>query len=297
MKDRVGMPNGDFDYVRDLVRDQSALTLEPGKEYLVESRLNPLARREGFSSYRDMVKSLRVGPFGDLHRKVVEAMTNNETSFFRDARVFRMLTQSILPRLIAEGSSERSLHIWCAACSTGQEPYSLAMLLREHRPSLDGWDIHITASDISRDVLARAQAGRYNQIEINRGLPANLLVKYFEQRGSEWELRTEIRRMVEFCEINLIKPWPPRLRGMHLILLRNVLIYFDVEMRKAILEKAGRLLDPRGSLFLGGAETTTNLNDSFEPVAHEGAVCFQRRRTGRRGEAAAPAEAPAARTG
>jgi chemotaxis protein methyltransferase CheR len=273
------MTSGDFNYIRDLVRSQSALTLEPGKEYLVESRLDPLARQEGFASFEQMVRSLRIGPPGDLHRKVVEAMATNETSFFRDARVFKMIANSILPTLIARRSAERSLNIWCAASSTGQEPYSVAMLLREHRPSLDAWNIRIIASDLSRDVLARARTGCYTQMEINRGLPANLLVKYFVQQGTTWEIRPEIRRMVEFSEINLIKPWPfdSGLSGMHLIMMRNVLIYLDVETRKAILERAGRLLAPDGYLLLGGSETTTTLDGSFDPVTLDGAVCFQRR--------------------
>jgi chemotaxis protein methyltransferase CheR len=276
MKTEAPLTILEFNYIRDLVRDQSALLLEPGKEYLVESRLRPLARQEGFPSYQHMVQALRAGPFGDLHRKVVEAMTNNETSFFRDARAFGLLAGTILPALIADRSAERSLNIWCAASSTGQEPYSIAMLIREHRPSLAGWNIRIIGSDISRSVLTRARSGRFNQIEINRGLPATLLVKYVEHLTGMWEIRPEIRRMVEFHEINLMNPWP-RLPAMDLILMRNVLIYFDVAMKKAILERAGRLLSPRGYLFLGGAETTTNLDDSFEPFTAGGAVCFQRR--------------------
>ena len=270
------MTAGDFGYICDLVRDQSALTLEPGKEYLVESRLDPLARQQGFSSFQKMVERLRSGPFSDLHRRVVEAMTNNETSFFRDPRAFGMLTRSILPALVAERSAERSLNIWCAACSTGQEPYSVAMALREHFPALGGWDVRIIASDMSRDVLARAQAGRYSQFEISRGLPATLLVKYFEQHGAAWEISPAIRRMVEFREINLIQPWTGMPR-MHLVLLRNVLIYVDVKTKKAILDKAGRLLTPGGYLLLGGAETTMGLDDSFESLSLQGAVCFQRR--------------------
>jgi chemotaxis protein methyltransferase CheR len=274
MRERRPITNADFNYIRDLVRDQSALTLEAGKEYLLESRLDPLARLEGFSSYADLVRRLRGGPFTDLHQKVVEAMTNNETTFFRDARVFGMLATSILPALIAARSAERSLNIWCAACSTGQEPYSVAMLLHEHRPSLEGWKIRIVATDISRDVLVRARGGRYSQIEINRGLPATKLVKYFAQHGSTWELAPEIRRMVEFRELNLIKSWES-LPAVQLILMRNVLIYFDVAAKKAILEKVGQVLDSRGYLLLGGAETTTNLVQSFEPVSLGGAVCFR----------------------
>jgi chemotaxis protein methyltransferase CheR len=270
------MMAGDFDYIRQLVRERSALTLETGKEYLVESRLGPLAREEGFPSYLELLKRLRGGPVGDLHQRVVEAMTNNETSFFRDARAFGLIAKSILPTLIAERVSVRTLHIWCAACSTGQEPYSIAMLLREHRAALEGWDVRIIASDISRGVLTRAREGRYSQFEVNRGLPAHLLVKYFEQHGKIWGVRPEIRRMVEFRETNLIHPWAD-LPAMQLILMRNVLIYLDVETKKAILERTGRLLDPRGYLFLGCAETTTNLNEGFEPKSIDGAVCFRRK--------------------
>lgn len=276
MKERQAISPADFNYIRELVRDQSALTLETGKEYLLEARLDPLARTEGFASCEHLVRRLRTSPFTDLHRRVVEAMTNNETTFFRDARVFGMLGNAILPALIAARSADRSLTIWCAACSTGQEPYSVAMLLREHQPALDGWRIRIVASDISRDVLARARAGRYTTGEINRGLPATRLVKYFAQHGASWELSPEIRQMVEFRELNLIQPWQ-NLPAAHLILMRNVLIYFDVATKKAILEKAGQLLDPRGYLVLGGAETTTSLDDSFELVSFGGAVCFRPR--------------------
>jgi chemotaxis protein methyltransferase CheR len=270
------MPADDFNYIRQLVRDQSALTLEAGKEYLVESRLDPLARQEGFPSYLQMVKSLRSGPVGELHRRVVEAMANNETSFFRDARAFGMIARSILPALVAERAAARTLHIWCAACSTGQEPYSLAMVLRESQPALEGWDIRIIASDISRSVLARARAGRYTQFEVNRGLPAHLLVKYFDQQGTTWEIRPEIRRMVEFREMNLIHPWVD-IPAMHLILMRNVMIYLDVATKKTILGRVGQLLDPGGYLLLGGAETTSTIDPSFEPASLDGAMCFRRR--------------------
>lgn len=282
------MTGPDFAYVRDLVRTQSALALDPGKEYLVESRLDPLARQEGFGSIEQMIGGLRLALPGELHRKVVEAMTTNETTFFRDARAFVMIAKAILPALIEERQKERSLTIWCAACSTGQEPYSLAMLLREHRPSLDGWTIRIIGSDISRAVLARARTGRYSQMEINRGLPANMLVKYFVQHGTTWEVRPEITRMVEFRELNLIHPWPG-LPIAQLVLMRNVLIYLDVDTRKAILERTSRLMDPRGYLLLGGAETTTTLDDSFEPISLEGAVCFQRRTARTSGASRAPA--------
>ena len=281
MNARAAMTPGDFDYIRDLLREQSAVTLDAGKEYLVESRLAPLAHDEGFSSYQQMVSSLRAGSFRDLHRKVVETMTNNETTFLRDARVFSMIATSILPALVARRAASRTLNIWCAACSTGQEPYSVAMVLRDQLPSCDQWNIRIIASDLSRNVLARANAGCYSKIEINRGLPAHMLVKHFVQQGATWQVRPEIRRMVEFREINLIQSWFD-LPQMDFILMRNVLIYFDGATKKTILQRAGRLLDPDGYLLLGGAETTMNLTEAFEPVTRDGSVCFRPRQAATR---------------
>src|SRR5580704_9320702 len=175
--------NGDFDYVRNLVRCSSALVLEPGKEYLVESRLDPLARQHGFNSLQHMLHSMRSGRADDLERKVVEAMTTNETSFFREMGVFKLFRKAILPELLALRASKRCLNVWCAACSGGQEPYSLAMLLREYFPPLEDWNIQLIASDISREMIARARLGRYTQIEVNRGLPSDLMVKYFQKHG------------------------------------------------------------------------------------------------------------------
>jgi chemotaxis protein methyltransferase CheR len=273
----VTIKNTDFIYVCDMVRKHSAIVLDSGKEYLVESRLNPLARQEGFSSLQHMVDCLRSTPSGDLHRKVVEAMTTNETSFFREMKMFDMFRKTILPKLLAQRARERSLTLWCAASSTGQEPYSFAMLLREHLPALDGWNITFIASDISRDMLARAREGRFNQLEVNRGLPAHLLVKYFTKQGATWEISPEIRRMVEFREINLIQAWPflPRL---DFISMRNVLIYLDFETKKSILSRIPSVLDTEGYLVLGGAETTTNIDDGFEAVPLDGATCFRLRK-------------------
>jgi chemotaxis protein methyltransferase CheR len=270
----MAITRADFDYIRGLVQDRSALVLEPGKEYLVESRLDPLARQEGFPSLLHMVNSLRSGPSGDLHRKVVEAMTTNETSFFREIRVFEMFRKTILPNLMVLRASQRSLKFWCAASSTGQEPFSIAMVLREHFPSLNTWNIKFIASDISTKMLARARLGCYTQLEINRGLPAHLLVKYFEKHGAAWEISQEIRRMVEFREVNLVDSWPA-LPRMDVVFMRNVLIYLDVETKKKILGRVGRLLDPAGYLFLGSSETTINLDGSFEPLSSDGATCFR----------------------
>jgi chemotaxis protein methyltransferase CheR len=273
----MAISNSDFNHICDMVRKHSAIVLEPGKEYLVESRLDPLARQEGFSSLRDMVDCLRSSPFGDLHRKVVEAMTTNETSFFREMRMFEMFRKAIMPKLLVARAVERSINFWCAASSTGQEPYSFAMLLREYFPAIDDWKITFIASDISRDMIARAREGCYNQLEVNRGLPAHLLVKYFKKKGSIWEISPDVRQMVEFREINLIHSWPS-LPRMNVISMRNVLIYLDLESKRDILLRIRRLLDPDGYVLLGGAETTTNLDDAFEAVTLEGATCFRLRK-------------------
>jgi chemotaxis protein methyltransferase CheR len=270
----MAITTAEFNYIRDLVQECSALMLAPGKEYLVEARLEPLAHAEGFTSFSKMIESLRSRQSSELHRKVVEAMTTNETSFFREIRVFEMFKKTILPQIMAIRAPQRTLNLWCAACSGGQEPYSFAMIIREHFPSLADWNVKFIASDISREMLGRARAGHYSQLEVNRGLPANLLVKYFQKSGKTWEISPDIRRLVEFREINLIHPWPS-LPRMDVIFMRNVLIYLDADTKKNILGRVARLLDPEGYVLLGGAETTTTIDDSFESVLSGGAMCFR----------------------
>jgi chemotaxis protein methyltransferase CheR len=267
----------EFDYIRRLVLDQSAIVLEEDKQYLAESRLWPLARREGFDSISSLVGCLATRRSDGLHRKVVEAMTTNETSFFRDFHPFEALRKSILPELLLKRASNKELSFWSAACSSGQEPYSLVLLLQEHFPILTGWSLRIIATELSTEMLARARVGRYSQLEVNRGLPASLLVKYFRQHGSEWQIREDLRDRVEFLVLNLAEPWlllPP----MDVILLRNVLIYFGVETKKRILTRVRQLLKPDGFLFLGGAETTFNLDDAFERVQFDRTICYRVRK-------------------
>jgi chemotaxis protein methyltransferase CheR len=266
----------EFDYIRALVHERAAIVLEPGKSYLVESRLMPLARAEGLATVAELIARLKSARSGRLHRLVVEAMTTNETSFFRDVRPFEALRHVVLPELIARRAAARRLSFWCAAASSGQEPYSLAMLLREHFPQLgdEGWTLRLLGSDISEAMVERAREGRYRQLEVNRGLPAALLVKYFDKVGVEWRLREDVRRMVEFFPLNLADDWPP-LPPMDVILARNVLIYFDVETKRAVLARMRRLLQPDGYLFLGGAESTLNLDDAFERVMICGAACYR----------------------
>ena len=270
------MSPADFDYVRHYVRHEAAIVLEPGKEYLVESRLQTLARREQIPSVEALVASLRALPNSPLHRMVVDAMTTNETSFFRDIHPFEALRKVILPELMAKNAAERTLNFWCGAASTGQEPYSVLMMMADHLPSLLDWNMKFIATDLSRDVIARAKAARYNQLEVNRGLPATMLVKHFNRLGAEWELKENLRRRVDYRELNLIGEWGwmPRL---DIVFLRNVLIYFDVETKKEILAKIRRVLRPGGYLLLGGAETTFNLDDAFERVPLEKTTCYRHR--------------------
>ena len=268
----------EFNYVRRLVLEQSAIVLEEDKGYLIESRLLPLARREGFASLDLLVRCLQAEPFHGLHRQAVEALTTNETSFFRDFHPFEALKKFVLPDLIVRRAATREQSIWCAACSSGQEPYSLAMLLSENFPQLASWKVTILGTDLSTDVLARAREGRYSQLEVNRGLPASLLVKYFQKRGYDWHLRDEIRRMVDYQSVNLAGAWPI-LPPIDLVMMRNVLIYFGTETKKEILAKIRRVLKPDGYLFLGAAETTFNIDDSYERVQLERATCYRVRRT------------------
>jgi chemotaxis protein methyltransferase CheR len=255
----------EFRYIKDFVYQKAAIDLEPGKAYLVESRLQPLARREGFASLSEMIAKLRAQPTDGLHWLVVEAMTTNETYFFRDVHPFELLRTKVLPELIQRRSAQRQINIWCAAASSGQEPYSIMMLLREHFPELSTWKINFIATDISTEMLNRCREGCYSQLEVNRGLSAALLVKYFDKIGTEWKLKDELRRAIDFRQLNLAQPWPA-LPAMDIVFIRNVLIYFDVETKRPILARVRKLMNPDGYMFLGGAETTLNLDEAFKRV-------------------------------
>jgi len=256
-----------FAYVCQLVRQHAGLALEIGKEYLVESRLLPLVRQRGLNSIRDLITELRKTVYGEIHTLVVEAMTTNETSFFRDAHPFHTLKDDILPTLIAARALTRKLTIWSAACSTGQEPYSISILLAEHFPQLAEWDVQILASDIGRHVLSRAAQGKYTDLEVGRGLPPGALAKHFERRGSQWQIKGEIRRRVKFIRQNLIDPWPATPK-LDVVFLRNVLIYLAPESKCQVLAKVRKRMAPDGVLFLGGAESTLGIDDAWQPVNH-----------------------------
>jgi chemotaxis protein methyltransferase CheR len=266
----------DFDFIRSMVQQRSGLVLESEKAYLVEARLSTLARRESCPSVEELVSQVRSQRPNGLVQKVVEAMTTNETFFFRDVYPFEYLRQTLIPELLRRRAAERTLNIWCAACASGQEPYSIAMLLRDSFPVLKDWRVRLIASDLSTEMLDRTRLGRYSQMEINRGLPARLLVKYFEKQGVEWQIKEELRRQLEVYPINLIGHWPP-LPPLDVIFLRNVLIYVDVTTKKQILGNVRRVLRSDGYLFLGGAESTFNLDDAFERVRPERSGCYQLR--------------------
>jgi chemotaxis protein methyltransferase CheR len=253
-----------FDYVRTLVHKESAIVLAPGKEYLVEARLLPVARQLGLADVGQLVDSVRSRPTPDSTRRIVEALTTNETSWFRDGDPFTALTSTVLPALQATRGPAERLQIWSAACSSGQEPYTIAMLLEDALPNAGG-RVSITATDISREMVERTRAGRFTQLEVNRGLPAPMLVRHFSRVGTEWEVSPGLRRMVAARDCNLAAPLP-RMGPFDVVYLRNVLIYFDLATKQAILRRVRELMRPDGWLFLGAAETTLGVDDNWERV-------------------------------
>ncbi|MDH5574824.1 MAG: protein-glutamate O-methyltransferase CheR [Nitrospirota bacterium] len=273
----MGFTCEDLTYIRKLIRERSAIVLDEEKEYLIFSRLKPLAKELGFDSLPGLVGRLRRTSYDMLHRKVVEAMTTNETSFFRDLSPFLAMKERLLPDLIARRASRRCLSIWCGASSSGQEPYSILLTIFEHFPQLIDWQIRFVATDISGAMVKRCQEGIYSQLEVNRGLSADLLTKYFSKKGTCWQIAEDLRKRIEFREMNLAGPWH-LFPSMDLVVLRNVMIYFDGKTKKHILRKIRNILDPQGYLLLGGTETTINLDEQYERVALNGTSCYRMKR-------------------
>ena len=253
----------DFDLYKDLLKKKSGLTLTPDKSYLIDSRLTPVAKKWGHASLDDMTVILRGTPDPDLIKDVVEAMTTNETSFFRDTKPFDMFNNTVLPYMMKKRATKKSINIWCAAASSGQEPYSLAMLLKEMGPVLNGWNIKIYATDISTEILDNARKGIYSQFEVQRGLPIQMLMKYFDQSGDSWTIKDDIRKMVRYEYFNLLEDMS-KLDMFDVIFCRNVLIYFDEATKKMVLEKMSKKLEGDGFLVLGGAETVLGITDAFK---------------------------------
>lgn len=260
----------DFDFIAKLIYERSGLVLTAEKSYLLESRLLPVARKHGLKGLEDLARGLR-GRLAPLTADVVEAMTTNESLFFRDTKPFEQFRRVVLPRLLEARAAKRSLRIWSAACSSGQEAYSLAMLLVEEQAKLAGWKIEILGTDLSNQMVERARAGTYSQFEVQRGLPVQLLVKHFKQDGDKWQIDQKIRSMATFREFNLLQDMSS-LGTFDVIFCRNVLIYFDQPTKTRVLEQVARRLPTDGVLFLGGAETVLGVTDRFEPMPGERGV-------------------------
>lgn len=257
----------DFDWLRKLLKERSGLMLSAEKEYLLESRLLPLARRHGLASLAELVTRLKTPGNSDLAFSVVEAMTTNETFFFRDKIPFDHLRETVIPALIAARAKEKRIRIWCAAASSGQEPYSIAILLKSMAAQLRGYRVDLIATDLSPEVIERARQGVYSQFEVQRGLPIQLLVRHFSQIGETWQIGSDIREMVQFRTLNLLQDFAP-LGMFDVVFCRNVLIYFDQPTKIAVLERLARQMLQDGYLVLGAAETVVGLSEGFKPIPH-----------------------------
>ena len=276
----------DYEFLRKLLKERSGLDLSADKQYLVESRLIPLARRAGLPGIAELVAKIKAGSAA-LTSEVVEAMTTNETFFFRDKIPFDHLRESILPALVQARASRRSLRIWCAASSTGQEPYSIAMCVKEFA-GLAGWRVEIVATDLSQEVLEKSKAGIYSQFEVQRGLPIQMLVKYFTQTGELWQLKPDLRAMVQHRQLNLLQDFS-QLGTFDVIFCRNVLIYFDQDTKVAVFDRLARMLEADGVLLLGAAESVVGISDAFKPYPERrGLYRVNADRTARAGAGAMP---------
>lgn len=270
----MGCSDSDYDYLRQLVLSRSANLIDPAHNTLFESRLKPIARLAGAANLEDLVCILRTDQPAHLHRAVAEAMTINETAFFRDRKTFDMLRDTVLPRLLEANIATRRLRIWSAAGSTGQEAYSVAMLLCEHFPDLAGWDVKIIGTDISPQVIEYARRGRYRRLEVNRGLAARMLVKYLVRDGEEWEVALKLRSMCDFQYANLCAPLP-RLPIFDLVLLRNVLLYFPQASRGPVFRNVHRQMAPGGCLVLGASEQAEDSTKLFHAEFAQGCYFYR----------------------
>lgn len=255
----------DFDIYKDLLKEKSGLVLSQDKAYLVESRLNPVAKKWGYDGIAVMTQVMRGVPSADLVNDIVEAMTTNETSFYRDNTPFNIFKETVIPYYKSKIGQAPKLRIWCAAASSGQEPYSLAMLLKEEAASLPGWTFEIIATDISHEILEQAKNGVYTQFEVQRGLPITHLMKYFTQNGDKWTISDDIKKMVQFKYFNLLDSMAA-LGTFDIVFCRNVLIYFDQPTKKDVMERAHKQMTNNGFFFLGGAETVLGITDQFTAV-------------------------------
>lgn len=255
----------DFEFICQILRERSGLVLTNDKAYLLESRLLPVARKWKLATFDDLVRTIRSRMDEAVIRDVVEAMTTNESFFFRDTKPFDQFKELVLPSLLKNRAASRTIRIWSAACSSGQEPYSLAMILSEMAAQLNGWKIEIVGTDISTEILTRAKEGMYSQFEVQRGLPISMLVKYFAQIGDRWQVNAKIRAMVQYKEFNLLHD-SMALGRFDVVFCRNVLIYFDQPTKARVLNNVAKMMPEDGFLFLGGAETVLGITDKFQMV-------------------------------
>jgi chemotaxis protein methyltransferase CheR len=258
------MTEAEFEALRAFLKARSGLALAPEKRYLVESRLGPICRQRNLGSLSELIGRVKAGREPDIEKLVVEAMTTNETFFFRDKAPFELFQNVLLPRYLSARAAARRLRIWCAAASTGQEPYSLAMILSEKAAQVAGWKIEIVATDISTEVIEKAKAGLYSQFEVQRGLPIQMVLKYFTQVGDQWQIAPAIRAMVDYKPLNLIKDFS-HLGTFDIIFCRNVLIYFDGPTKTDMFKRLAASLAPDAGLVLGAAETVIGLSDALVP--------------------------------
>lgn len=264
-----------FRYVQQLVMERSAIVLSEDKSYLVDARLAPIARAIGVADVNSVVDHARSRRDPALEQRIVEALTTNETSWFRDNRPFQALEHVVLPELIERKRASRVLRIWSAACSTGQELYSLAILLEEKFPQLRaGWQVELVGTDLNTEMVRRATEGLYSNLEVNRGMPANLLVRYFHKEGAHWRAKEAIRDRSRFTKLNLVGTWPP-MPSFDVVLLRNVLIYFDTKVKKEVLCRAVKQMAPGSYMLLGTAETPSGLCSDLVPVPTDGTVVYR----------------------
>ncbi|MFH1301267.1 MAG: protein-glutamate O-methyltransferase CheR [Planctomycetota bacterium] len=256
----------DYKYITKFLLDTTGLSLGENKEYLLEARLIPIAQAHGMNGIQDLVLSLRSRLDKNLEKEIMEAMTTNESSFFRDRRPFDELKTAILPDIIADRKMTQKLRIWCAACSNGQEPYSIVMVLREHFPELANWNIQIMATDLCTKALNRAEMGVYSQFEVQRGLPVQLLMKYFEQCEQGWKIKKDSGVSIQWKHLNLLEDFQ-HLGMFDIVFCRNVLIYFEPEMKRNILDRVRNQMNASGVLLLGAAETVLGISDSYSKLS------------------------------
>lgn len=261
------VPDADFEFIRGLVKRESGIALNDDKRYLVKSRLTPLMEKNNFSNFRALVQHLKVKPADRINREIVDLMTTNESWFFRDHWPYECLKQIVFPDLAKRKSNEKAFHIWSAACSSGQEPYSLAMTVREAGDSIGGWNVRVHATDISPTMLEEAKAGKFTKTEVSRGLSPAQLSRFFTPVGIELQASDHLRSIIDFQVLNLIKAWP-RLPQFDVVFLRNVLIYFDVATKEEIINRVVRVMNPGGYLFLGAGETMVSIKSKLEPVGN-----------------------------